>query len=159
MLQISITECMLCLTEISNCVLMDCGHSSICFDCVMRLAIKSRSSGKPPYCHLCRKVIKFALKIEVPEERLKHKFIVTDSPDNEKSLKKAPPTIQKKDKLVKIISYVDMQEALPRSGMRRRLLPKFKENMISDNTKWLIENADFTGLMNEFRFNEKTSKT
>ena len=142
---------------------MDCGHSSICFDCVMRLAIKSRSSGKSPYCHLCRKVIKFALKIEVPEERLKHKIITTtDSPDNEKSLKKASLTIHKKDKLVKIISYVDMQEALPRGGMRRRLLlPKFKENMISDHTKWVIENADFTGLMNEFRFNEMktTSKT
>ena len=138
---------------------MDCGHSSICFDCVMRLAIKSRSSGKLPYCHLCRKVIKFALKIEVPEERLKHKIITSHSPDNEKSFTKEPPTFQKKDKLVKIISYVDMQEALPRGGMRRRLLPKFKENLISENTKWLIENADFTGVMNEFRFCERTSKT
>jgi hypothetical protein len=75
---------MLCLTEISNCVIMECGHSSICFDCVMRLAIKSRSSGKPPYCHLCRKIIKYALKIEIPIERLKDKNLLTDSPDNEK---------------------------------------------------------------------------
>ncbi len=57
---------MLCLTEIANCVIMECGHSSICFDCTMRLAIKARQTGKPPYCHLCRKVIKYALKIEVP---------------------------------------------------------------------------------------------
>ena len=150
---------MLCLTEISNCVLMDCGHSSICFDCVMRLAIKSRSSGKPPYCHLCRKVIKFALKIEVPEERLKHKILTTESPDNEKSLKKRTERVQKKDKLVKIISYVDLHEPIPRGTIRRRLLPKFKENIISENTKWVIENPDFTGLMNEFRFNEKVAKT
>lgn len=43
LLQVCMNECMLCLTEISNCVIMECGHSSICFDCTMRLAIKSRS--------------------------------------------------------------------------------------------------------------------
>jgi hypothetical protein len=53
----------------------------------MRLAIKSRTSGKPPYCHLCRKVIKFALKVEVPEDRLKNKVLATDSPYNEKCIK------------------------------------------------------------------------
>jgi hypothetical protein len=31
----------------------------------MRLAIKSRNSGKSPYCHLCRKEIKFALKVDI----------------------------------------------------------------------------------------------
>lgn len=56
---------MLCLTEISNCVLMDCGHSNICFECAMRLAIKSRSRGKKPLCHLCRNEITYALKIEI----------------------------------------------------------------------------------------------
>lgn len=84
MLQVNLNECMLCLTQISNCVIMECGHSSICFECVMRLAIKSRSSGKQPYCHLCRKVIKYALKIEVPTERLNPKLMTPDSPDNEK---------------------------------------------------------------------------
>ena len=53
---------------------MECGHSSICFDCTMRLAIKSRTQGKLPYCHLCRKPIKYALKIQVPEEKLKAKL-------------------------------------------------------------------------------------
>ena len=52
-----------------------------------------------------------------------------------------------------------MQELLPKGSNRRRHLPKFKENLISDDTKWVIEHADFTGLMNEFRFNEKVAKT
>lgn len=71
LLQININECMLCLTEIANCVIMECGHSSICFECTMRLAIKARQTGKPPYCHLCRKIIKYALKIQVPEDHKK----------------------------------------------------------------------------------------
>ena len=150
---------MLCLTEISKCVLMECGHSSICFDCVMRLAIKSRSSGKPPYCHLCRKVIKFALKVEVPEDRLKNKVLATDSPDNEKCIKPKIDDKPKKERIVKILSYVDMTEALPKGSHRRRLLPKFKEHIISDSTKWIIDHADFSGLMNEFRYAEKCAKT
>ena len=53
-----------------------------------------------------------------------------------------------------------MNEGLPRRGShRRRLLPKFKENIISDNTKWIVDHADFSGLMNEFRFAEKVAKT
>jgi hypothetical protein len=60
-----LSECMLCLTEISNCVLMNCGHSSICFSCTMKLAIKNRDSKKPIICHLCRKEIRYALKIDM----------------------------------------------------------------------------------------------
>ena len=78
---------------------MECGHSSICFDCTMRLAIKARSSGKPPYCHLCRKVIKYALKIQIPE-------------NNSKKIS-SPIKDDQPDKLVKILSYVDMNEAKP----------------------------------------------
>ena len=59
----SFGECMLCLTDVSNCVLMDCGHSNICFNCTMRLAVKNRALGKPPLCHLCRNEITYALKI------------------------------------------------------------------------------------------------
>lgn len=76
---------MLCLTEISNCVLMECGHSNICFNCTMRLAIKSRAEGKQPYCHLCRKVIKFALKIEVPAEVESQTKMKEYSPDDKKT--------------------------------------------------------------------------
>jgi len=52
-----------------------------------------------------------------------------------------------------------MQESLPKGSNRRRILPKFKENIVSDNTKWIIDHADYNGLMNEFRFNEKIPKT
>ena len=58
-------ECMLCLTEISNCVLMDCGHSSICFNCTMRMAIKNRAANQPIICHLCRNEIRYALKLDI----------------------------------------------------------------------------------------------
>ena len=34
-------------------------------------------------------------------------------------------------------------------------MPKFKEIMISETTKWKIENADFSNLMDEFRIYEK----
>ena len=88
---------MLCLTVIANCVIMECGHSSICFECTMRLAIKARASGKPPYCHLCRKIIKYALKIKIPENKN------LESPVKDKE----------SEKLVKILSYVDMIEAKP----------------------------------------------
>lgn len=33
-------------------------------------------------------------------------------------------------------------------------MPKFKENIITDETRWIFENSDFTGLMNEFRYKE-----
>ncbi len=38
-------------------------------------------------------------------------------------------------------------------------MPKFKENIITEGTRWLIDQPDFNGMMNEFRFHEKTSKT
>ena len=63
---------------------------------------------------------------------------------------------------MKILSYVDMNEAKPiRTGGRRgrTILPKFKENIITEGTRWLIDQPDFNGMMNEFRFYEKKSKT
>jgi hypothetical protein len=48
-----------------------------------------------------------------------------------------------------------MQEGKPRRKNRRRVVPKFKENIITDKTKWIFDNSDFTGLMNEFRYQEK----
>lgn len=50
-------------------------------------------------------------------------------------------------------------QGIQAKGHRRRQLPKFQENIISDDTKWIIDHADFTGLMNEFKFDEKVSKT
>ena len=55
-----------------------------------------------------------------------------------------------------------MNEARPiRTGGRRGrlLIPKFKEKIITDQTNWIIDHPDFNGMMNEFRFHEKTSKT
>lgn len=118
----------------------------------MRLAIKARQIGKPPYCHLCRKIIKYALKIQVPDSYDKK----VNSPE------KPPKNDEEKEKLIKILSYVDMNEAKPiRTGGRRGriVMPKFKENIITEGTKWLIDQPDFNGMMNEFRFHEKTSKT
>jgi hypothetical protein len=37
---------------------------------------------------------------------------------------------------------------------RRRVLLKFREGIITDKTKWVVEKADFTGLMNEFKYEE-----
>jgi len=37
---------------------------------------------------------------------------------------------------------------------RRRVLHKFREGIITDKTKWVVEKADFTGLMNEFKYEE-----
>lgn len=81
----------------------------------MRLAIKSRSQGKPPFCHLCRKIIKFALKIEVPEDikKSKSKENIEYSPTDKGKVLLTPGFAEKKQKecFVKIISYVDMDEA------------------------------------------------
>lgn len=55
-----------------------------------------------------------------------------------------------------------MNEAKPiRTGGRRGriIMPKFKENIITEGTRWLIDQPDFNGMMNEFRFHEKKSKT
>lgn len=142
---------MLCLVNISNCVLMECGHSSICFSCTMHLAINSRAKGAQPFCHLCRKPIRFALKIEVPEDCLMAKEY---SPDTKK---KKRENIQQ-EKYVRILSFVDMSEAKPirvPGNPRRRKFPKFKEKVITGDTRWVFENADFSGLMNEFRYQEK----
>ena len=38
-------------------------------------------------------------------------------------------------------------------------MPKFKENIITEGTRWLVDQPDFNGMMNEFRFHEKKSKT
>ena len=48
-----------------------------------------------------------------------------------------------------------MNEGLSRANVRRRQIPKLKEHLIGDQTKWIIEHTDYTGMMNEFRFNEK----
>ena len=40
----------------------------------MRLAIKNRAAGKFALCHLCRKEIKYALKIEVPLSQMTKGF-------------------------------------------------------------------------------------
>ena len=164
-IQVNLNECMLCLVNISNCVLMECGHSSICFDCTMHLAINSRAKGKLPFCHLCRKVIKFALKIEVPDERLtlQHKleFSPNDDSDDGKSGKKQSKVLKVREqhtqKFVRILSFVDMTEIKPRAivNQRRRKFPKFKEKVISDDTRWVMDNSDFTGMMNEFKYQEK----
>lgn len=155
-IQVSLNECMLCLTEISNCVLMECGHSNICFNCTMRLAIKSRSEGKQPYCHLCRKVIKFALKIEVPADLKKPPKMKEYSPDDKQNFITPKGEESKQEcSFVKILSFVDMNEAKPRRENRRRVIPKFKEVLITDDTKWIYDNSDFTGLMNEFYYQEK----
>ena len=34
------------------------------------------------------------------------------------------------------------------------MLPKFKEKLITDDTKWIIDQPDFNGMMHEFRFHE-----
>ena len=53
-----------------------------------------------------------------------------------------------------------MDEAKPRRENRRRFYPKFKEILITDDTKWIYDKSDFTGLMNEFYYQEKPfSKT
>ncbi len=140
---------MLCLVNISNCVLMECGHSSICFDCTMHLAINCRAQGKPPYCHLCRKLIKFALKIEVPAERLEYSPGDEDDCCKKKVFSKDK---QNPEKFVRILSFVDMTESKFRGGQRRRKFPKFREKIITDETLWIVDNSDFNGLMNEFRF-------
>eukprot|EP00347_Sterkiella_histriomuscorum_P005467 403356505 len=166
------SECMLCLTELSNCVLMDCGHSNICFDCAMRLAIKSRGQGKPPLCHLCREPVQYALKIQVQSQTKDFSSDQKDQSDcknqNKEDIEEDPKAQKKFQKMtsdqssqyVKILSYVDMKEGIPkdlRFRNRRRLqnLPKFKEHIITADTKWQIENADFSALMNEFRVFEK----
>ena len=38
------------------------------------------------------------------------------------------------------------------------MLPKFKEKMITEETKWIIEQPDFNGMMHEFRFHETLNK-
>lgn len=34
------------------------------------------------------------------------------------------------------------------------MLPKFKEKLITEDTKWIIDQPDFNGMMHEFRFHE-----
>ncbi len=60
-----------------------------------------------------------------------------------------------KDQLVKILSYIDIQESMSFDRSRRRRmrqqLPKFKEHIITLDTKWRIENSDYSCMMNEFK--------
>lgn len=69
-----------------------------------------------------------------------------------------------KESLVKILSYVDIQESMKyQQQIRRRRLvkvfAKFKEHVITLETKWRIENSDFSCLMNEFKtFDEFKTK-
>jgi hypothetical protein len=90
---------MLCLTEKSNCVLINCGHSNICFNCTMRLAIKNKEFGKPIICHLCRNEIQYALKIDI------------SCLDNK--------PIDKEFNAVKILSYVDLRMNNNTSSLNR----------------------------------------
>lgn len=48
-----------------------------------------------------------------------------------------------------------MEDGKPRRENRRRVVPKFREIIITDDTKWIYDNSDFTGLMNEFYYQEK----
>jgi hypothetical protein len=45
-----------------------------------------------------------------------------------------------------------MTESKFRGAQRRRKFPKFREKIITDETHWIVDNSDFNGLMNEFRF-------
>lgn len=80
---------MLCLSEDANCVLMNCGHSSMCFNCAIRLAIKDKQMKKNSICHLCREEICYALKIDL--ESIMNK---------------------ENNTWVKILSYIDFKESL-----------------------------------------------
>jgi helix-turn-helix protein len=85
-------------------------------------------------------VIKFALKIQITNNKKLKSEVVDNEPE----------------KLVKVVSYVDMNEAKPyrQTGRRRNVFPKFKENIINDDTKWVVDQPDFNGMMHEFRFHE-----
>ena len=45
-------ECMICLSQSADAVILVCGHGGICFDCGLTLC----HSKVNPRCHLCRKV-------------------------------------------------------------------------------------------------------
>ena len=110
---------------------MECGHSSICFECTMTIAIKNRNSNKPPFCHFCRKIIKFALKIEDHNQPI---VTIKEFPNEKQNTKIQfkKPINDEKERLVRIVSYVDFSEDSLMLGPanrrnRRRNLPKFKE--------------------------------
>ena len=46
-------ECVICLEEVSDAVVMNCGHGGLCFECGTKIC-ESRAERR---CHLCRKVI------------------------------------------------------------------------------------------------------
>ena len=45
-------ECLICLENKCDAVIMNCGHGGICFECSTRLTVKKTDQK----CHLCRKV-------------------------------------------------------------------------------------------------------
>lgn len=45
-------ECLICLENKADAVILNCGHGGICFDCASKIVLDQIGAR----CHLCRKV-------------------------------------------------------------------------------------------------------
>eukprot|EP00347_Sterkiella_histriomuscorum_P000429 403375897 len=59
---VQLKECLICMSSISDAVIMPCGHGGVCYECAQQILQKGVDSQK---CHLCREYIEQVLKIDV----------------------------------------------------------------------------------------------
>ena len=52
-------SCCICFSGLANCVIMNCGHGGICFDCGKSILQSTQA------CHLCRDVALFVLEMDL----------------------------------------------------------------------------------------------
>lgn len=81
---------------------------------------------------MCRNEVKFAVKIQTEQSKKKSRG----------------GSLQN---YVQILSYIDFTENRLQNYRRGDTPPKYKEHIITEKTKWIIENTDYSGMMNEFR--------
>jgi hypothetical protein len=53
------SECLICMSEVKNTILMPCNHLCVCLDCAKQLIVKSAK------CPICRERITKVLPVKV----------------------------------------------------------------------------------------------
>ena len=56
---VKLKECVVCMSDVADGVIMPCGHGGICYECavmMMKAPIRDQDDDKQR-CHLCRETI------------------------------------------------------------------------------------------------------
>jgi len=95
-------ECVICMTEMRDTVVIPCRHLCVCHQCAQALHYQSNK------CPICRGVVRSMIKIKL--NKSDEKIINSDSDSDEK--KKDEPLLKKKKKSVVVIDIPDDTEIL-----------------------------------------------